>query len=147
MSEVTLGQLIERWLVPVKGRQAQVELIRFMSKELKIGPDVVAGFPTIHRVREEIKKRLSIRLLEGVQVKPGDEVTYFPRSISYDGSVCGWGTGKKYRVVRINQDRITIDDAESQNSQAVPLYCLELLAQIGAHVDFEALNKKAKALG
>ncbi len=137
----TLGQLIEKFLQPIKGREAQVQLIRFMTRHLKMGPDSVRGFPRIDKVREVIRIRLSHSLLEEVKVSSGDELTYYRRTSEGD-----WDRGTKLKVVRVDRGRLTLDNNGRINSQACPLYCLELLNQVGVIVDFSDLNAKALAL-
>lgn len=139
--EPTLGQLIEKFLEPVKGREAQVSLIRFMTRHLNMGPDSVKGFPRIDKVRDEIRKHLSARLLEAVQIKTGDELTYFQRS--FDGS---WEPGKKCKVVRVTRFGLTLSDKGTIGTQFNPLSCQELLSQVGAEINFAELNEKALAL-
>jgi len=139
--EPTLSQLIEKFLMPIKGHKAQVELIRFMTRHLNIGPESVRGFPRIDKVRDEIKTRLSMRLLEMVQVNSSDELTYHKRTA--EG---GWDKGTRCKVVRVNRGRLTLNDKGRINGQAVPLYCSELLTQVGAEVDFTDLSTKAIAL-
>ena len=141
INKPTIGQLIERFLVPIKGREAQVELIRFMTRHLGMEPDSVSGFPRIDKVRDAIKHKLSKSLLETVQVNPGHELIYHHRA--WNG---GWEKGRKCRVVKVNSDRLTLDDNGRVNSQAVPLYCSELLNQVGVNIDFADLSRKASAL-
>ncbi len=145
-----LQELIPEYLKPIRGREAQIQVCRQLTKALSIGSDKVMGFPTVADVRCAIQQKLSALLIKETGVKPGDEITYHKRRIHFahkGADVYGWEhTGKKCRVVSVHEHTLSLNDGVRTMNSAVPLYCPELLAKVGVSVDFVTLDSEAKAL-
>ena len=150
MSTQKLAELIQKFLEPVRGKDAQGALCREMTKALQIGSDSVSGFPTIIRVRAVITERLCTRLINESGVKSGDVVTYHIRRIhrTHKGAnMYGWEPeGRRCRVVSVSDRTLSLSDGHLTLNSTLPLYCVELLAKVGATVDFADLDARAKAI-
>jgi len=147
MQKQQLAELIARYLEPIKGRKTQIEFSRSMTKALQLSPDSISGMPTISRVREVVKKTLSMFLIEAVTIKIGDYVTYHSKYIDHlRPGPAGFNDGEDGTVVKVHKDRLGVQFKDRTNSQVVPLYVPELLAQIDLQIDFMEMDRRARAM-
>lgn len=146
MSNDLLRELVPKWFEPLLGKEAQSAFTRQMTSRLGILPDEVKGFPTVMKVRELIRDKLSTLLIQASGVEPGNVVTFHQRKAHHlpgGANAFGWEKGEKCIVHKIGRCTLSLKATNRLITTATPLYCEELLSAVGIVIDFTEQDARA----